>query len=292
MPPVAGKTEVEIIAGANTQSSYVDWGAIIAGAVTATAIVMTLVAFGSAIGLTFANFNNRAAMPGVGVVIAIGVWLLWLQVTASLGGGYLTGRLRRRIHDAPSHETGIRDGMHGLVVWALGVLIGSLLAAWIASIGTIGAAASSSGRGPQGADAATLTSDYYVDRLLRPEMGTDAAAAAQQNTRVPSPEARSEISRLLSAGRLVSGQGEDRDYLVRRLVTETGLPEQAVSQRVDTTIAMMKAEADHVRRLGVMTAFMTVVSLLISAVAAWWAAMKGGDHRDQSVDHSRFFAWR
>jgi hypothetical protein len=54
----------------------------------------------------------------------------------------------------------------------------------------------------------------------------------------------------------------------------------------------MNARAGQARRLGVLMAFITAASLLISAVAGWWAATKGGEHRDDAVDHSRYLHWR
>jgi len=292
--------EVDIAERRTPLETYVDWSAIFAGAAVATAISVTLIAFGSALGLSLTSFANRSSMPGLGIVIAIGLWLLWLQITASIGGGYIAGRLRRRINDAPSHEVGMRDGMHGLVVWAVGALIGSMFVAWIATLGSMGAAAvaSSAASNPQ---ASSVLTDYYVDRLLRKvtEATTNAnppAGAAQSGT-IPgaqtiSPDLRSEIGRLLMTGRVTTADSEDRAYLLRRLEEGTGLPDQAASERLDTTLAMMKAHADQVRRMSVLMAFITAVSLLISAVAAWWAAAKGGEHRDQQVDHSKYVTFR
>lgn len=299
MATAARTTEAEVVRRADGGTGYVDWGAILAGAAVATAIALALVAFGSTLGLSLTSFSDAASMPGVGVVIAIGLWLLWLQVTASLGGGYVAGRLRRRLHDAVRHESDMRDGMHGLVVWAVGILIGSLMAAWIATIGSMGAATVGSGAAanPSAGSAAVGMSDYYVDRLLRPQAapageGEGATAPAPSDDRTPSAELRGEIGRLLTSGLVTSADSEDRSYLLQRLSAETGLPEQAVSERLDTTLAAMKARADQARRLSVLMGFITVASLLISAVAAWWAATKGGDHRDQGMDHSRYVSWR
>ena len=107
-----------------------DWPAIIAGAVLATAISFVLITFGSAIGLSMSS-----AEPGSGVslswlAIVAGLWLLWVQISSFLAGGYLTGRLRRRHGDATEHELDIRDGSHGLVMWALGLLVGAMIAFW------------------------------------------------------------------------------------------------------------------------------------------------------------------
>lgn len=285
MAIVAKPVEADIIRRSDTGTSYVDWGAIFAGAVVATAISMLLVAFGSAIGLSLTSFTSRGSMPGTGIVLALGLWLLWLQVTASLGGGYVAGRLRRKIGDAQRHEVEMRDGMHGLVVWAGGVIVGSLVAAWLATLGTVGATnlAAGAASNPQ----ASNVSDYYVDLLLRPGNGAPTNAAQQVT-----PEARAELSRLLTMNRITSADSEDRSYVLQRISAATGMPEQAAAQRLDTTLAAMKARADQARRLSVLMGFITAASLLVSAVAAWWAATKGGSHRDEAVDHSRYVTWR
>lgn len=281
----AKPAETEIVRRTETGLGHVDWGAIFAGSSVATAISMMFVAFGSGLGLSLSAFSGRSTMPGLGIVMALGLWLLWLQVTASLAGGYVTGRLRRRTGDSPRHEAGMRDGMHGLVVWALGVFVGSLVAAWIATLGTMGAAALGSGAAanPQ----ASAMSDYYVDLLLRPGQGATPAALSPVTA-----ESRAEIGRLLSFNRVTSAQSDNRAYLVRRIAAVTGLSEQDAAQRLDTTLAAMKAQADQARRLGIILGFITTASLLVSAVAAWWAAMRGGSHREENIDHSRYAVWR
>ena len=53
-----------------------------------------------------------------------------------------------------------------------------------------------------------------------------------------------------------------------------------------------KAIADKARRVGVIVAFVTAAALMVSAVAAWWAAGMGGRHRDESTDFSHLVGWR
>ena len=308
MATVTRTSEVGVLTSRDNGSGYVDWGAIFAGAAVATAISMIFFAFGSALGLSLTSFSDRPSMPGMGIVIAVGLWLLWLQITASAGGGYVAGRLRRRISDAPSHETEMRDGMHGLVVWAVGALLGALIAASVAAIGAMGTATVAAGAAsnPEAAD----MSGYYVDRLLRTTATAPAGASTDAATGAPPPAAegaatgspaagqpvsadvRNEFGRLLSTGGLSAADSEDRGYLIERLVATTGLSQEAATQRLDTTLAAMKARADQARRMGVLMAFITIASLLISAVASWWAATMGGSHRDEFVDHSRFVSWR
>jgi hypothetical protein len=50
-------------------------------------------------------------------------------------------------------------------------------------------------------------------------------------------------------------------------------------------------EAEISRKLSVIAAFITAASLLLGAVAAFWAAGEGGNHRDKNV-HVKFFVFR
>src|SRR5690606_37374432 len=110
------------------ESSYADWPAIFVGAVLASGIALILLGFGTAIGLTVHPLEDGRA-PGMGTIIGIGLWSIWAIVSSHMVGGYAAGRLRRRVHDATEHEADVRDGFHGLAVWAIGVLIGAVLLA-------------------------------------------------------------------------------------------------------------------------------------------------------------------
>ena len=110
---------------------YVDWGAIAAGVFISLAVSSVFLAFGSAIGLSITSFQPSASAPVVGLVIAAGLWFLWVQISSFMGGGYVAGRMRRRIGDAKAHEVEMRDGAHGLIVWAVNIVIGAALATWL-----------------------------------------------------------------------------------------------------------------------------------------------------------------
>ena len=167
---------------------YVDWSAVIAGAVLSTAIALILFAFGSALGLSFASPYREVTERSMWIfAIAAALWLLWVQVSSFIAGGYLAGRLRRRHHDATPQEVEVRDGAHGLVVWALGTLISALIAAVIGTglvnvaggiagtaAQTAATAASGNTRG-QGPEADAMS--YLVDTLFRPSMTTPGGAA-------------------------------------------------------------------------------------------------------------------
>lgn len=106
--------------------SYIEWGTVIAGAVVACAISTVLIQFGAVVGLAQTSPQLSAdANITPGFVLGTGIYLLWVQVIASLIGGYLAGRMRTPIVDigATAHESDMRDGVHGLLVWALSTLL-------------------------------------------------------------------------------------------------------------------------------------------------------------------------
>ena len=261
-----------------TATHYVDWGAIFAGVFVAIAISSVFLAFGSAIGLSLASFQPGQSAPVTGMVIAAALWLLWVQISSFLGGGYVTGRMRRRIGDAKPHEVEMRDGAHGLIMRAVNIVIGVALAGWIALAGVSGVVSTAADSDAMG---------YYADRLMRSD------AVAGTTAVPPDSQYNAQIGRILTRNVAAKTLDEtDRTYLAREISSRTGLAEADAQKRVDDTVATLKAQAETARRYGVLLAFMTAVSLLISGVAAWWAATTGGKHRDEGTDHSHFSSWR
>jgi hypothetical protein len=293
-------TETIIVAPAATGTqehhSYLDWAAVIAGVVLASAISLVLLAFGSAIGLSFANFDAGPDVNPIWIAIAAGSWLLWVQISSFMAGGYVTGRLRRRFNDATEHESDVRDGVHGLLVWAGALVVGAIVA-----VGGIGAAASAVGNavGTVTTAASNVADDaaasgldpqaYFVDTLFRGPPGATPAAGSLQDY-------RGEATRILANG-AVSGTVSDGDkaYLAQLVSANTGLsPEDATTRvnevltAVDDAKAKAADAAEAARKWTVLGAFLTAASLLVSAVGAYWAAMKGGNHRDEQTVFSGF----
>jgi hypothetical protein len=261
-------------------ANYVDWGAIAAGVFVSLAVTSVFLAFGSAIGLSMTSFQPSASAPVIGVVIAAALWFLWVQVSSFMGGGYVAGRMRRRIGDAKTHEVEMRDGAHGLIVWAVNIVIGAALAGFLtlAGIGgAIGVAATS--------DSGAM--DYYADRLMRSDAATGTTAAPADT------QSNAQIGRILTRNVAARTFDEtDRAYVVREISTRTGLAEADAQKRLDDTVATLRAQAETARRYAVLFAFLTAASFLVSGVAAWWAATAGGKHRDEGVDHSHLSRWR
>lgn len=281
--------DVVVAPQADEKASYVDWPAIIAGIVLASAISLVLLTFGSALGLSFINFRAGADVLPLWVAIAGASWLLWVQVSSFMAGGYLTGRLRKRHLDATEHESDVRDGAHGLIVWAGGLVVGAIIAtggvsALVSAVGSTAATLTTAASNV--ADEVVDPNAYFVDTLFRP--APDAASPAPA---ADTSAQRAEAGRIVAQGAVVGSVSDaDKAYLGQLVSQTTGLPADQANARVGevmTAIDNAKAEAARVaesaRRTGVLAAFLTAASLLVSGAAAFWAAQKGGNHRDKAT---------
>jgi hypothetical protein len=176
-----------------------------------------------------------------------------------------------------------RDGLHGGLVWARSVII--TVAILLSSMGAIGrnGAVVASGLADQGGPVA-----YQVDQLLRPTVKDIPPASA---------DLRSEVTRVITSS-LVDGKlsDADRDYLGTIVSQRTGAtPADANKKASDMfaqTITAVKGAADKARKAGILTGFVTAASLLIAFAASWWAGVRGGNHRDNSIPASFAFARR
>ncbi|MBP7721823.1 MAG: hypothetical protein KA155_04735 [Alphaproteobacteria bacterium] len=181
--------------------THTDLPAILAGTTVALAISIIFVHFGSVIGLSMTTEAEWNPETVAGQVITICLWMLWIQLLASLIGGYITGRMRVSDPGATPHEREMRDGIHGLAVWAFGTVLVAIAAGFAAAI-----------------------------TALVPEAQEEAERTAE--------------------------------------------------------ILRMNDSA------AVIMAFSVAAISLVSAVASWFAATKGGDHRDEGTDLSRIVSFR
>jgi len=76
---------------------------------------------------------------------------------------------------------------------------------------------------------------------------------------------------------------ENRTYLIQLVSQRAGISQQEAERRVDQAFNAAREAADKARRAGVLTGFVTAASLVLSLGAAWWAAIRGGNHRDHSI---------
>ena len=124
-----------------TNNPRFEWGAVVAGAILALAISIVLFQFGTVIGLSATSPLRGEANLAAWGVIATGIYLLWVQILSSLAGGYVAGRLRRPHSDFPAHDAEMKDGLAGMLTWALAtvlIFIGvSIFAAFSAYMATL-----------------------------------------------------------------------------------------------------------------------------------------------------------
>jgi hypothetical protein len=280
--------------------SFVDWGAVFAGAILAAAISFVLLTFGVAIGLSATSpWPNSGVSAKVIATLAV-LWAMMQQIGAFMVGGYVAGRMRARWQATPQHEVEFRDGLHGGLVWAVGIVIGAAL-----FMATAGAAAKTGSElAGKVATAATLPAgeamDGVLDGLLRPTTLAQAAAAPSSAASPVAPtgsgqrplaagaeQARSEMARILASA-VASGSlsASDRAYLVQVVAQRSGVSQPDAEKRVNEAFTAARAAADKARKGAVLTGFVTAAGLIISFGAAWWAALMGGQHRDNAVPAS------
>jgi hypothetical protein len=287
-------------AAATPGASFVEWGSVLAGAVLAAAISFVLLTFGAAIGLSATSpWPNSGASAKVIASVAV-FWAMAQQIGAFMAGGYVAGRMRSRWHET-GHEVEFRDGLHGGLVWAVGVVIGAAL--FLSTTGSV-AKTGTDVAGGVAAMAGTSTNapmDAVLDTMLRPmtvaqATTTPPAASATLPPAVGAPattraraassgdDTRAEMSRILASA-VANGSltTENRAYLVQLVAQRAGISQQEADKRVNDAFNAAREGADKVRRAGVLTGFVTAASLVLSLGSAWWAAMRGGHHRDHSI---------
>lgn len=265
------------------RTNYVEWGSIIAGAVTASAISFVLLTAGAAIGLSLLSpYPSQSYGTWAATVSAF--WAMFVPILSLLVGGYIAGRMRAAWSSNPE-EVQFRDGVHGLLVWATAVVIGGVLGYLAATTaaqvtGGVGKAAI--------VDRGALIASS-VDVLLRPApiaAQPDVAPAPQQPVAAPqaTEATRDEVIRVLvSSTADGSLDASDRDYLAQVVAARTGLAPDAARKRVEDAYASALDAVDTARKAAVAAGLATATALLLGLAAAWYAAQRGGHHRDQNI---------
>lgn len=240
---------------ANAQHSYMEWGAVFAGAFVAAAISLILFTFGGGVGLSISSpFPGEGASPETLGYITM-AWVLAVMIFSFIAGGYIAGRLRRPAAGATEDAVEFRDGAHGLVVWATGILIGAALSAHIAGA-TVTAAT----------DRGVAEAGY----LLR---GGDDIGAQERDTLA---------SVLASANADGELSDEDRAFAAEIIADASDLSESEAQARVENWETVSRADADRARKVSAISAFLLGASALVAGAGAYFAAGIGGRHRDRN----------
>jgi hypothetical protein len=245
------------------------WSPIILGALAATALSFILVTFGATVGLGVTSTAPTWRDASAALWILSGIYLI-LQALLSFGfGGYIAGRIRTSLVVTTAEDVEHADGVHGLAVWALAVVLGAALAAMVGSA-ALPRASSSVPAGRTSAAEPLLS--YELDRLYR---------AGRRAPNIDLTAERAEAGRILLTASSHDGMSaDDRAYLIQQVGAVTGLASPDAERRVDNVIANAKTAISRSRRSTILLAFSIATAVLLGAVAAWAAACAGGRHRD------------
>ncbi|MBB1604819.1 hypothetical protein [Variovorax sp. UMC13] len=196
-----------------------------------------------------------------------------------------------------------------LLTSVVGSIVGAGAQAGATAVGGVASAATVAGAGAAGA-AASNASDtdnsgpmgYFIDSLFRKEASANAAPAADASAAAApmapampergTREAGAEVSRIfLNSIRTGTLPPEDAKYVGQIVAQRTGLSQQDAEKRVNDTYAKAqstlneaktktKEAADTARKATAYGALWLVVSLLLGAFVASFAATYGGRRRD------------
>ncbi|MGE6696767.1 hypothetical protein ACQKH5_03690 [Hyphomonas sp. NPDC076900] len=257
------------------------WSAIFAGAFAALGLTIVLVVLGSAFGFgAMSPFaDDGLSLTTIGVVTIL--WLIFTQIFASIAGGYLAGRMRRRwaIHQ---DEVFFRDSVHGFLTWAVA-------SAFMFAVAGIAAAGGS-------AVAAAVTTAAVAseeDALAPPNVITDRLYRVAGGNPITLDSARDQAGRLVI--RAIADEeavtAEDRAWLTADVIEWTGMSDSEAEARVQlafTEIAeareAAKDEVDAARAASATLAIATALAMMIGAFVAAGAAVFGGRERDGLED--------
>jgi hypothetical protein len=257
------------------------WGPVIAGAIAAAALAFVLHSFALGLGLSLTSTAPTWRDASFALIFLTGLYLVLVAIVSYAFGGYVAARLRTPIGGA-AEDIEFRDGMHGLMVWALATLITGVLA-----FGTVAALQRLAAPGGSTTNASSSVAGeniiaYDLDRLFR----TDRPR--QADLTYP----RSEAARiLLTASSHTGVSSDDRAYLARLVGAYAGLAGPDADRRVDDVIARARQNIDRARHAAVLIGFMAGAAALLGAAAAWYAAVAAARHREGIAALSPFWDW-
>ncbi len=262
--------------------SPINWSSIIGGTLAAAAIALVLHGFASAVGISVSSTAPTWRDASFALVLLSGLYLLVTAIISYGFGAYVAARLQPRTGTAFDDDLDYREGLRGLLVWALATLLTAVMALAIAQM-TPRLAAPGAGAGASTSVAGENIIAFDLDRLFRGD-------------RRPPGESmdyiRAEASRILLSGSSHRGiLPEDRAYLVRLVSGVTGLAPPEAERRVAAVAESARDNIKRARQSAVILAFMAAAAALAGAAIAWYAAGLGGRHREGVEEIPTLWRW-
>jgi hypothetical protein len=263
---------------ADPQATVVQWPAIIAGAIAAAGIAFALHAFAAGIGLSVYSGAPTWRDSSAAYWFLTGVYLLFAALAAFAVGGYVAGRLRVPL-GISDLETEFRDGLHGVIAWALAVVLTAVMALGVAAVAAPAVAPSGGAQSAAQSVAGENIIASELDELFRSDRAADDLTYR-----------RAEAARILLKASGHNGvPNPDRRYLTVITANATGLDLDQASERVNRLITASGRAISRARTAAVLQAFFVGVALFVGAAVAWFCATEGG--RDRESRSYPGFAW-
>lgn len=268
--PIADR-DTFLNAGKNEASSpAVSWAAVIGGAFVAASLSLILLSLGTGLGFSAVSPWTRGGASAAAIGAGAIAWLIATQIAASALGGYLGGRLRTKWTNVHTDEVYFRDTAHGLLVWAVGMVItAGFLASAAASFAGAERSAYQLNSGP---DSSFNPNAYFVDTLLR-----GSGSTAERSDASDQAEVSRTIAHDLQQGAMSDG---DRAYLAQLVSTRTGLNVSGSDKRVTAVFSEIQESAERARKALAHLSLWLFVALLSGAFSASYAGTIGGKQRD------------
>jgi hypothetical protein len=274
-------TETRAATGIDPAASTIAWSSIFAGTVTAAAVALVLHTFAAAIGIAVGSTAPTWRDASFALLLLSGLYLLLTAIVSYGFGAYIAARLRPRLGVPFDDDRDYREGMRGLLVWALATLLTAIMVLALAQM-TPRLAAPNASAGPSTSVAGENIIAFDLDRLFRGE----------RRPQGDMDQVRAEASRILLSGSSHRGMlPDDRAYLVRLVGMAAGLAPPEAERRVAEVSANAHENIKRARQSAVTLAFMTAASALAGAAMAWYAAGLGGRHREGAEAIPESWRW-
>ena len=273
---LAEQVPVADVTGKNeAYSAGISWAAVIGGAVVSAALSLILLALGTGLGFSsvspWSNMGPSASAIGRAAIL----WLISTQIMASAMGGYLAGRLRTKWVHVHTDEVYFRDTAHGLLVWAVGLVVtaGFLASAATSLAGGAAQSPDSQMAAATGTETSVLNLNGYVaDSLFRGGSSSSGNSSTAE---------RGEVGRILSHGLRQGGMSpSDRAYVAHLVSARTGLNQADAEKRVSDVFEEAQQSAERARKALAHLSLWLFVALLSGAFCASYAGTIGGKQRD------------
>jgi len=266
--------------------SRISWGAVLAGAVVAAATMILLSLLGVAFGAGGINVFQTTAADLKSYGVGAGLWGAITMILSMAFGGYVAARLS----GTHSHLDG---ELHGITVWAVALLLATVLLAWVIS-GAIGTVATGAGAAASGALSGAGSLTGSLTQTVSPQALLDRLQQALISSGDPTQMTRAQITSEIAAligRRMLNGSftDQERDRLNALVAVQAGITKEEAARRVlrmeqDATTTLAQAEqqaraaADTAARGAALGAKALFSSLLLGLAAAMVGAWIGTRH--------------